>query len=196
MIREANRVGRPDRRQRLVVEERRDEPLRAVVRHEDVPAAVDDEGGIRLLLPQDELEGAAHLAHLRGGERRLPVHRGVAGRGESSFRARGGTSSTRASSRTMSRLGWARPVSMKLRWRVEIPLPPRARAGSRRRRSRHWRRSWPNAPPLATDVRFGGRPTRGMPRVYPLPGAPYITWRVTNARRSSKSCCASYSSHV
>jgi hypothetical protein len=61
--------------------------------------------------------------------------------------ARGGTSRARARSRTMSRLGCARPVSMKLRWRVDTSASTAKASWLSRRRSRHCRRSAPNALP-------------------------------------------------
>ena len=47
----------------------------------------------------------------------------------------------------MSRLGCARPVSMKLRWRVDTSASTAKASWLSRRRSRHCRRSAPNALP-------------------------------------------------
>src|SRR5438477_10371993 len=52
---------------------------------------------------------------------------------------------------TMSRLGCARPVSMKLRCRAETSASIARASWLRRRRSRHWRRRWPTG--LAVRVR-------------------------------------------
>src|SRR5439155_6381854 len=59
-------------------EQRKYSVSRAIARR-DVPLAVEDDGRIRLLLPEDELERAPHMVHLGRGELAFAVDGGVAG---------------------------------------------------------------------------------------------------------------------
>jgi hypothetical protein len=77
MIEEPHGVGRAEGVDLRRLEEEAEEAARALVAHEDVPAPVDHQGGIRLLLAQGELEGAPHLGHLRSVEPALVIDRRV-----------------------------------------------------------------------------------------------------------------------
>jgi hypothetical protein len=74
------RVGKVDGvggvgRRRVRVAEEADEPLAAHVEAQQVPAAVDDEGWIGLLLGQHVIEGAVDDGELRRAQRALAPHR-------------------------------------------------------------------------------------------------------------------------
>jgi len=56
-----------------------EDPVRRRVAHDDVPHRVDDEGGVGLLLAQDELQRAAHVIELGRREIALAVERRVPG---------------------------------------------------------------------------------------------------------------------
>ena len=77
----------------------------ALVDLQDVPVAVEHQRRVRLLLVQDEVERPAYLGHRRRLEIRAAVDGRVAGGDEQVVRSRSGTSSVRASRRTISRLG-------------------------------------------------------------------------------------------
>ncbi len=82
----------------------------------------------------------------------------------------------------MSRLGCARPVSMKLRWRVETSASTAKASWLSRRRSRHCRRSVPNALPPGGLRCPCACFTRCMTEVYR--GAPAVTI-TSHVRRES-----------
>src|SRR5205814_900324 len=71
VARRAERGDRREKRQRQIV-----------LAHDEVPLAVDDQRGIRLLLTQHELQGAPYRFELRRGQRTLAVGRRVAGADE------------------------------------------------------------------------------------------------------------------
>ena len=61
------------------IEEQTHDPLHAFVAHQDIPVTVDHESGEGLLLAEHEIEGAAHLGHLRRFKPSLEIHRRIAG---------------------------------------------------------------------------------------------------------------------
>ena len=71
-------VGGDNRVDGRLEEVREDAPGRLVHLHE-IPAGRDHQGGIGLLLREDELEDSAQGAHLLGVEARFPVYRSIAG---------------------------------------------------------------------------------------------------------------------
>jgi hypothetical protein len=75
---EAHGIGRPQRGRLGGIEKEADQPLRALVGEQDIPAAVHHESGVRLLLAQHEVQRPPDLRHLGRVEGPLAIHGGEA----------------------------------------------------------------------------------------------------------------------